>query len=82
MPYSMTVYTMSHCAPCNEFKNFLDKNNINYLVKEITGDKEASKEFNDKGFMYTPTSIIEIDGKTHTIVGGNREEVEQLLHIK
>ncbi|MGN5653911.1 glutaredoxin family protein [Bacillus sp. Brlt_9] len=82
MPYSMTVYSMQGCAPCTEFKEYLDRLGANYLVKDVTNDTEAQKEFRENGFIYTPTSIIEVDGEKYTIIGANKQKIEELLGIQ
>lgn len=78
--YKMTVFSQPTCEPCNEFKKQLKDKNIVFTDKDVTSNPEAGEEFLSKGFQFTPTSIIEVDGETHTIVGGNLARVDELLH--
>lgn len=77
--YSMTVYTQTSCGPCVDFKKALEQNNINYTNKDVEVDLEARKEFLDKGFNFTPTTVIEIDGDTQTLFGADIGKVLALL---
>lgn len=79
--YTMTVFSQPTCGPCNEFKKYLNDKNITFTDKDVTADPDAGEEFISKGFQFTPTSIIEVDGETHTIVGGNLPRIEELLGL-
>ncbi|WP_057915858.1 glutaredoxin family protein [Peribacillus muralis] len=81
MNYTMTLYSMPHCGPCNEFKQWLREQNISYLDKDITNDLEVDKEFKNLGFMYTPTTIIKVNSEEHTIVGANIKKISELLSL-
>lgn len=81
MNYSMTVFTQPTCGPCNDFKNYLEAKSIEFINKDVSNDLEARQDFLDNKFQYTPTSIIEINGEKHIVVGGNTPEIEKLLNI-
>lgn len=49
----LEIYTQPGCRPCAQNKAFLDKNNIEYVTKDVT-DPEIFNEYKELGFMTVP----------------------------
>jgi glutaredoxin 3 len=56
-------------------KEFLSKNAIPYVERDIAVDPKALEELESLGYMTTP--VVQIDGEI--VVGFNRKRLEELL---
>ena len=70
------IYTTPVCPFCKKLKAYLDENDIEYLEKDISMDKDAQGEVIEKtDKMIAP--VIDIDGEI--IEGFDRTLIEEAL---
>jgi len=62
---------------CAGVKEFLSKNNVQFVERDVTRDKEALSELEKLGVMTTP--VILIDGEV--VVGYDVSKLRSLLSI-
>lgn len=48
------VWSKPSCVQCNAVKNWLNKNHIEYVEKQLLDDLEALEAFKDQGIMRAP----------------------------
>ncbi|TAN57871.1 glutaredoxin family protein [Patescibacteria group bacterium] len=73
------VYSRNFCAWCDDVKNFLKKNNIEFEERDIAKNKEYLDEMVKKsGQQFVPT--IDIDGEI--LADADAKAVEKLLKQK
>lgn len=71
------IYSTTICPHCNDVKKFLDKNNISYIEKDISKNRNYIAEMKSKsGQMSVP--VVDING--NIIVG--YDEVEMVNHLE
>lgn len=76
MAHSVIMYTTPTCGYCNQAKHFLDKNHIQYKVKDLVLDPGAREEFRSKTDA-TMVPTFDIDGQI--IVGYDEDELYDIL---
>ncbi|MEW6721285.1 MAG: glutaredoxin family protein [Thermodesulfobacteriota bacterium] len=69
------IYTNEGCGGCQQAKEYLRKNGIDFEEREIGTDESARKELEAKGIQSTP--VLEIGGET--VVGFDPGRIEELL---
>ena len=72
----VTIYSATWCAFCRSAKEYLDKLNIKYDVKDVDNDSGAAQECMDKSHQ-TGIPVIDIDGTI--IVGFDRPKIDLAL---
>lgn len=55
----VTVYSKPNCMQCNFTKKFLDENQVDYQVKDITESDANLNEVKDLGFASLPVVVAE-----------------------
>jgi glutaredoxin-like protein NrdH len=55
------VYTNPNCVACDQTKRWLDKNNLDYDVVDLSKDSEALAMVQDLGFKAAPVVITDAD---------------------
>ena len=75
---SVVVYAQPDCPPCEWTKEFLSRNGIEYVVKDIRADQSALDELLELGFRSTPVTII--DGVA--VTGYDPDRLLELLPAK
>lgn len=55
MTPEVIVYSQPGCPPCQTAKDFLKKNNIPFVEKDVTEDFDAVNEMMEMGSQSTPT---------------------------
>ena len=63
---------------CGQVKEFLSKNNVSFIERDVTIDKEALKELGRMGIMATPVTVI--DGEV--ILGYDPARLKSSLSIQ
>lgn len=81
MYYQMTVYFNPACGPCNALKDWLEKNNIKYVGKDVINDVTAAKEFRTYKQAGVPFSIIEVDNEEFKILGAQVKKISRILGL-
>ena len=72
------VYSTEACPWCHTAKDFLEKNNVEFEVKDVAADAAAREELLKKsGGMGVP--VFDIDGEI--IVGFDQEAIEKALNL-
>ncbi|MSU54212.1 MAG: NrdH-redoxin [Candidatus Staskawiczbacteria bacterium] len=75
----ITIYSTPTCVYCNNVKEYLTKNNIQYQEIDVSLDeKELEKMVAISGQMGVP--VIDIDGDV--VVGFDKEKIDELLKLK
>lgn len=55
------VYTNPNCVACDQTKRWLDKNNLDYDVIDLSKDSEAMAMVQTLGFKAAPVVITDTD---------------------
>jgi len=61
MEKEVIVYSTPLCAPCEQLKNFLREEGVDFKVKDLMMDEEAAELMDEKGVRSAPA--LGIDGK-------------------
>jgi len=72
------VYSSSTCPYCEQLKEFLDENHIDYVEKDILENKENAEEAMKKSGQAS-VPIIDIDGTI--IIGFDKTKLSHFLKI-
>ena len=62
---------------CDTTKEFLSRNNISYIERNVADDESALEELKQLGYMTTPVTVID----ETVIVGFNEAELMKALGI-
>lgn len=74
----VVVYSQPDCPPCEWTKDFLSRNKIEYIVKDVRSDVNAREELLALGFRSTPVTVI--DGTA--VAGFDQSRLMELLSSK
>ncbi len=74
----ITVYSTPTCAYCVMAKNFLTKNNFEYVEHNVADDLKARQEMVDKSHQLG-VPVIDIDGEI--FVGFDKSAITKALGI-
>ena len=74
-----TLYTSPTCTHCGTVREILERNEIDYVERDIAADVTVMQELVDKTHQ-TAVPVVEIDGMT--VVGADRRQLESLLEAK
>ncbi|MFH1802395.1 MAG: glutaredoxin domain-containing protein [archaeon] len=73
---TVTVYTTQTCPWCQVVKQYLKKNGVSFIEKDVSRDQAAAHEMVRKsGQMGVPV----IDANGQIVVGFNEEVLRQIL---
>lgn len=78
----ITIYSADWCAFCHAAKDYLDKQGIQYVDKDVESDVAIAKEAVEKSGQ-TGIPVIDIDGTI--IIGFDRPKIDAVLakkHVK
>ena len=64
---SVILYSTSWCGYCRKARSYFDRNDIDYIEKDIEKDRAAAKELRAKVKGYSGVPVIDIDG---TVIRG------------
>ena len=81
----VTVYTTTTCPYCKMLKDYLSKNNVEFVEKLVDQDDAAREEMVSKsnGYMGVPfTLLVKDDGSEETVLGFDKGKFDQILEIK
>ncbi|MGI9409879.1 MAG: glutaredoxin family protein [Hyphomicrobiaceae bacterium] len=73
------VYTSPFCAPCEQLKQYLTANSVQFKVRDLMMDEAAQDRLEEARIRSTPA--IEVDGK---LIGGDeltKDKVKDLLGL-
>lgn len=73
------LYTKSGCPWCDEVRDFLSEEKINFYEREVLSNKEYFDELVSKS-KQTLTPTLDIDGEIFPDLG--REETEEIFKSK
>jgi len=62
---------------CAGVKEFLSKNNVQFIERDVTRDKEALSELEKLGVMTTPVTLVDGD----IVIGYDVSKLRSLLSI-
>lgn len=75
---NITIYSTPTCPYCQQAKNYLKDNNIDFTDIDVANDNEKAQEMVEKsGQMGVP--VIDIDGEI--IVGFDKEKIDKQLGL-
>ena len=80
----ITVYTTTTCPYCKMLKDYLGKNNTEFIEKLVDQDDDAREEMVSKsgGYLGVPfTLLIKDDGGEETVLGFDKSRFDQLLGL-
>lgn len=73
------VYSSGSCSFCKRQKEFLVKNGVVFIEKDIHESKDVFQEFKDLGGFGTPFTIIKENGViTEKVIGFNRAKLSEI----
>ena len=75
--HTVTVYTQPGCGACQQEKEFLSQNGVEFTEKDIRTDAEAIQEMIEMNSQSTPTTVI--DGES--IIGFDRAWISNKLGL-
>ena len=75
MAIQVIVYSTPTCPYCNLVKEYLQENDVDFRVVDVTVDQEARAEFVRKGYRGVPVTII----GTEEITGFDVPKLEKAL---
>ncbi len=76
----LTVYTTPSCTYCVELKNWLDKEGLSYVEKDVSTDKDAFLKMEElTASKAVPVTRIETDKGSQTILGFNAPEFAAII---
>lgn len=79
----ITIYSTATCGFCKMLKGYLQDKGIEYSEKHADQDPKIAQELYDKsGQLGVPFTIIEKDGKKESILGFDRQKINEVLEIK
>lgn len=76
--HKVIVFSTSACGYCKMAKEFLKKNNIAFIEKDVFTDKSAQQDMVARSGQYG-VPVIDIDGKL--IIGFDRSRIKALLEL-
>lgn len=80
----ITVYTTATCPYCKMLKGYLEEKNISYTERLVDQDDAAREEMmkDSGGFLGVPfTVVVKEDGTKETIIGFDKNRVNEVLGI-
>jgi glutaredoxin 3 len=80
---TVTVYSTTTCPFCNMLKSYLHEHKIEFQEKMVDQDDAAKDEMvrSSGGFLGVPFTIVEKNGSKDTIIGFDKNKVNQVLGI-
>lgn len=81
----ITVYSTTSCPYCQMLKDYLQSKTIAFEEKMVDQDKQAQEQMieDSGGFLGVPfTVIVKDDGSKETIVGFDKDRVNEAIGIK
>lgn len=77
--HKVIIYSSSTCYSCRMAKDFLQKNKIEYIDRDIASDSAFGSEVVQKsGQMSVP--VLDIDGQI--VIGFDESKIRDLLEIR
>ena len=73
------VYTSPFCAPCEQLKQFLTSNGIQFEVKDLLMDEDAQGRLDEARIRSTPA--LEVDGEIFAGDALSQDKVKELLDL-
>lgn len=78
----ITIYSTTTCPYCKLEKEYLDSKGIKYSNIFVDQDSKAAEEMvKISGQMGVPFTVIEKDGQKTTILGFDKDKINQTLGI-
>lgn len=74
----VTIYTASTCPSCTEAKEYLKRNNIPFLERNVQKSEKAKEELLEMGYRTVP--IILVDNEE--IVGFDKKKLNSYIREK
>lgn len=79
---NITIYSTTTCPYCKLEKEYLDSKGIKYSNIFVDQDPKAAEEMvKISGQMGVPFTVIEKDGQKTTILGFDKDKINQALGI-
>ncbi len=73
------VYTSPSCHFCNDLKEFLKGNNLEFVEHDVQSDEKVRQELVERsGQLGVPVVFID---DTEMVVGFNKEKISELLGL-
>jgi glutaredoxin-like YruB-family protein len=78
MEKKVIVYSSDYCPFCDQAKEFLKENKVDFEEKNVQQDKQFMEEMKEKSGQ-SGVPVIDIDGKI--IVGFRQAEIKEALGL-
>lgn len=81
----ITIYSTTSCPYCQMLKDYLGEKKVEYIEKLVDQDEKAKAEMLgvSGGFLGVPFSVIvKNDGSKETIIGFDKNRLDQILELK
>ncbi|ELK46800.1 UNVERIFIED_CONTAM: glutaredoxin family protein [Halobacillus marinus] len=77
------VFSAKSCGFCHQQSEFLKRNGVEFIEKDVMADKTVFQEFQSLGGTGTPFTIVKRDGAIASkITGFNKDKLVQDLGIE
>jgi glutaredoxin 3 len=74
---NVTVYTMHGCNACNNAKEFLTRNGVEFTERNVSEDSEAREELLALGYRAAPVIIVD----NLAMLGFDAEKLKHFLGL-
>jgi len=80
----ITIYTTHTCPYCKMEKAYFDEKGVEYTNLFVDDDQSKAVEMMDKsGQLGVPFTVIKTDdGQEHTVLGFQKEKLNEILGLK
>ncbi|MCX7142333.1 MAG: glutaredoxin family protein [Proteobacteria bacterium] len=80
MAQEIIVYSTPFCGPCDKLKQYLAKNGVQFIAKDLMMDEEAADHIDSLGIRSSP--VLEVDGRAYAGAQLSPESLAGILGLK
>lgn len=81
---TITIYSTVTCPYCKMLKSYLTEKGISFVEKFVDQDEAAQAQMSQAsgGFLGVPfTTIAKDDGSVHSVIGFDKNKINEILGI-
>ncbi|MFN2747759.1 MULTISPECIES: glutaredoxin family protein [Bacillus] len=78
----ITVFINPTCNPCKALKQWLWKNNVEFIERDAINDEAAARELRSLNVNFTPYTVIETAEGRHEISGADIKKISEVLSME
>ncbi len=76
MNQNIKVYVSERSKECDQLVDYLEDNNVSFLTKNVTNNKETLRELQQYNIYSTPTMVID---EKHHVIGFHKDSIDHYL---